>query len=387
MGHALYGGTVPIESRFRDQFQTEPTVTASAPGRVNLIGEHLDYNGGCALPMPLTCRTTVAVALRDDGLLVMDSVQSPGAVEVPVAELESAPDGYARYVAGVVWALAARGVRVPGVSVLADGQVPLGSGLSSSAALEVAVGYAVQAVALAEGQGPELTPEEMVAACVSAENDFVGAPTGSMDQTVAIFAQPGHALLVDFAAGTHRDVPWEPPGDLVVIDTRAEHALVGGEYGERRRACEKAAAHLGVRHLASAAAGSLDSLEDPVVRRRAQHVVTEAGRVRECVTALEERDWSTVGALMTASHLSLRDDFEVSCPELDVAVDAALAAGAWGARMTGGGFGGSALALAPPEGVEPLCRAVAEAYAERGFRPPRFLDGTAGAPARVIRRA
>ena len=356
-----------VVQSFTGAFGREPTAVASAPGRVNLIGEHLDYNGGRSLPIGLPVRTYVAVAARTDGRLVLTSEQSPDRVEVAVDAADV--DGWAAYVVGVVQAL---GLTGGGYDVLVDGRVPLGAGLSSSAALECAVGLAV-----AEAAGATPTREELVKASVKAENDYVGAPTGVLDQTAVVFARAGHALVVDPAGGTHRLVPWEPEGELVVVDTRAEHSHAGGEYADRRRTCDAAAAELGVTRLANAGTDALERLLDPVVRRRVQHVVTEEARVGEALDAIERRDWPGFGRLMTASHVSLRDDYEVSCRELDVAVEAALAAGAWGARMTGGGFGGSAIALAPAGLGDAVRDAVAAAFADAGLAEPGFLDGTA----------
>jgi galactokinase len=366
-----------VVPEFRARFGADPYVVGSAPGRVNLIGEHLDYNGGRSLPIALEVRTFAAAAPRADGLLVVESLQTEGRVEVPVDALDDRVQGWAAYVAGVVWAL---GLGDTGYSILVDGQVPTGAGLSSSAALECAV-----AMGLRELAGSSASLAELVAACVRAENEYVGANTGSMDQTVALFAEPGHALLIDFATGANRPVPWHPPGELLVIDTRATHALVDGEYADRRKRCEEAAAELGVVHLAQADPEQVGLLTDLVTRRRAHHVVTEYARVVEAEQALRIGDWEELGRLMTASHASLRDDYEVSVPELDVAVEAALEAGALGARMTGGGFGGSAIALVPP-GLDAAVRdAVLGAYAAHGWEPPRFLSGTAGGAASLER--
>jgi len=357
---------VDLVEKFRERNGTDPVVVGSAPGRVNLIGEHLDYNGGSSLPIALTYRTDVAAAPREDGLLVMESLQSEEPAEIAVADLDTPQKGWSAYVAGVLWALD-HGRN--GWTLLVDGRVPNGAGLSSSAALECAVAMAVTAL----DESPP-SREEVVAACVRAENEYVGAPTGSMDQTVAMLAQPGHALLIDFAGGGSKLVPWDPPGELVVIDTRASHALVGGEYAERRASCELAAAELGLPRLAAAEEADLERLLDPVVQRRARHVVTESARVAEAVAALEAGDWEGFGRLMTASHQSLRDDYEVSVVELDLAVEAALEAGAWGARMTGGGFGGSAIALLGPGTAQRVKEAVTTAFADAGFKAPEFLD-------------
>ena len=366
-----------VLSEFRDRFGTEPAVVGSAPGRVNIIGEHLDYNGGRSLPIALESRTFVAAAPREDGRLVAGSLQTEGRVDVAVDALEDRVEGWGAYVAGVLWATGLGGA---GCSILVDSEVPIGAGLSSSAALECAVAMAVRELA-----GSTVSRADLVAACVRAENEYVGARTGSLDQTVAMFAEPGHALLIDFASGASRPVPWRPPGELLVIDTRATHTLVGSEYADRRDRCDAAAVELGVDHLAEADLEQVGLLTDLVTRRRAHHVVTEQARVTRTEAAVGAGDWSEVGRLMTASHLSLRDDYEVSVAELDLVVEAALEAGALGARMTGGGFGGSAIALVPPGREAAVRDAVLGAYAVEGWQPPRFLDGAAGGPAAAHR--
>ena len=366
-----YGGGMRVATEFRQRHGVDPEAVASAPGRVNLIGEHLDYNGGPVLPVALDRRTYVAAAGRDDGTLVVESLQQDGAVTVSLADLDSdRVEGWAAYVAGVVWALSDHlDGGLTGLTVLVDGQVPLGAGLSSSAALECAVALAACAVA-----GRSVLPEDVVAACVRAENEYAGAATGSMDQTVAMFAQADRALLVDFGDDSRRQVPWTPAGELLVIDTKVHHELNDGGYESRRRACEAAAAELGVPLLAAASSEDLDRLQDPEQKMRARHVVTETARVHDAVAALEAGEWESFGRLLVGSHESLRDDFEVSCRELDVAVEAAVGAGAVGARMTGGGFGGSAIALVPPDGAERVKEAVTSAFADAGFHPPEFLD-------------
>jgi galactokinase len=366
-----------VVQEFRTRFGERPHVVGSAPGRVNLIGEHLDYNGGRSMPIASPLRAYAAVAPRDDGGIVVESVQYDDRVEVPVDAIDGGVEGWAAYVVGVVWATRLAG---NGLSILVDSELPTGAGLSSSAALECAV-----AMALRELAGGSVSRAGIVAACVRAENEYVGARTGSMDQTVAMYAEAGNALLIDFAIGAVRPVPWHPPGELLVIDTGARHAHVDGEYADRRERCEAAAAQLGVDHLVDALPDQLDLLTDVETRRRAHHVVTEQARVVQAERAVHAEDWSELGRLMTASHASLRDDYEVSSPELDVAVEAALEAGAQGARMTGGGFGGSAIALVPPGSEGAVRDAVLSAFEAQGWTPPRFHDGTAGGPAAVER--
>ena len=366
---------MPVVEEFVRRHGAAPVAVASAPGRVNLIGEHLDYHGGLALPIPLRHRTTVAVGRRPDDRFSVASLQQDGLVTAPVGGPPLT--GWAAYVVGVLETLRDDGIAVPGMDVLVDGRVPLGSGLSSSAALEVAV-----ALAALDLTGETLTREQVVEVCVRTENDYVGAPTGWMDQMAVALSVPGHALLVDFADLSHRPVPWDPPGELLVVDTGVRHSHAGGEYAERRRECEQAARRLGVARLVDATADQVESLPEPL-RARARHVVQEQGRVRDAVAALEASDWECFGALMLASHVSLRDDYEVSCPELDVVVGAAIHAGATGARMTGGGFGGCAIVLCAPDRRQTAQHAVERALGELGMAAPSFLDGTAGEPARL----
>lgn len=298
------------------------SVTASAPGRVNLIGEHLDYNGGRCLPIAIDLRTTATLTRAARG-----AVRSEHA-------------GGEAYVHGV---LAALGVDEP-LDVAITSDVPVGAGLSSSAALTCSV-----AVAVDELLGLGRSREELLAAAISAENDHVGVPTGGMDQTVALHGSTGNALLLDFFTGTRTPTPWAPEAAglrLLVVDTGVRHRLAQSAYADRRATCEAAAGRLGLDHLARATPADLARL-DGEEQALARHVVTEQQRVADLVLAAAAGDWAEVGRLMTASHASLRDDYRVSCAELDQVVDAALAAGALGARMTGGGFGGCAIVLAP----------------------------------------
>ncbi|MEN3360283.1 MAG: galactokinase [Mycobacteriales bacterium] len=361
-----------------------PTATWTAPGRLNLIGEHTDYNDGFVLPIALPYRTTATVTPRGDGLLRVRSAQRPDeAVEVPVADLRPGRlDGWPAYVAGVVWALREAGHPVGGgADVAVDGQVPEGAGLSSSAALECSV-----AAALAEVLGLALPSMTLARLAQRAENEFVGVPTGAMDQLAAMLCTAGAALFVDIRGDGDGPLAEQVPLDLaaaglaiLVIDTRSPHRLVDGEYADRRRACEAAAAALGVPALRDVELADLDAalarLTDEVQRRRARHVVTENGRVLRAVSLLRAGQMADLGPLLTASHASLRDDFEVTVPQLDTAVEAALSAGALGARMTGGGFGGCVLALLPAGDAagSALRAAVDAAYASAGFTPPAYF--------------
>lgn len=374
-----------LRDAFVAAYGAQPDVVTAAPGRVNLIGEHVDYNGGRCLPMAIPQSTYAALRLRTDTAVTIASRQQTDPWTGDVTTLgpgEAA--GWVAYAAGVVWAMRERGLEVPGFDLLVDGNVPLGAGLSSSAALECSVSLAVNA-ALGQTENRRALIED----CIRAERDVAGAPTGGMDQTVSMLGQEGHALLLDCATGETTDVPWRPEDQgltLLVIDTRAAHALVDGGYADRRAACEQAATTLGVGLLAEVidTEAALAALTDRVVRRRARHVFTELERVQAVVEALRADDFAALGQHFNASHASLRDDFEVSCAELDVAVEACLSAGALGARMTGGGFGGSAIALLPEDRATEAEAACNEAFAQRGWEAPAFLRVAASAGARAV---
>jgi galactokinase len=359
-----------------------PVLVASAPGRVNLIGEHTDYNGGLCLPLALPQRTTVTLVPRTDGALHLSSAQEDGDWK---GRPEDRPDGWAAYVVGVVLALRDDGYDVPGFEASIDSEVPLGAGLSSSAALECSV-----AVALAGLLGLDLSDRavrrRLASACIRAENDYVGAPTGGMDQTVAMLAEPGHALLLDFADGsaTPVELPLADSGlVLLVIDTRVNHVLTDGSYGNRRTESAEAARALGVESLRDADPARIEALDDEVLRRRARHVSTENLRVLAAVGAIGDRNWEALADVLDASHVSMRDDFEISCRELDLAVETARAAGALGARMTGGGFGGSAVALVKRSEVDGVQEAANRAFADADLTLPAYLLATPGDAARV----
>ncbi|KGN42375.1 galactokinase [Knoellia aerolata] len=379
--------------RLQDAFMTltghAPDGVWSAPGRVNLIGEHTDYNGGLALPIALPHRTRCAASPREDDLLRIHSLQDDSSVEVRIDDVaEGHPAGWTAYVAGVVWALRKDGNAVRGLDVVVDGQVPLGAGLSSSAALECAVAAAASDLfglgLLDSSDGRRV----LAAACQRAENDIAGAPTGGMDQAAAMHCTERHALRLDCLDGTTEQVPFDLTSHdvvLLVTDTRASHALADGQYGARRESCEQAAEILGVETLREVVGRPLDEtlalLPDEVLRRRTRHVVTEIARVDEVVSSLREGDLAAVGRTFVASHESLRDDYEVSCTELDLVVDTAMAHGALGSRMTGGGFGGSAISLVPAADVDRVTAAIEDAFAAAHLTPPSSFPVTASAPA------
>ncbi|MCO1656709.1 galactokinase [Pseudonocardia humida] len=362
---------------FASEFGREPAGRWAAPGRVNLIGEHVDYADGLCLPFAIAQRTVVAAADRDDAVLRLRSLAERGTVEIDLDDVGTgSPAGWGGYAAGVLWALRAAGHPVRGLDLLVTDTVPLGAGLSSSAALECATALAADDLF---GLGLGGTPEgrrQLAAACVRAENEIVGAATGGMDQAAALLATAGHALLLDTHDGSTRQVPFDPQDaglQVLVIDTKVRHHLADGRYGNRRTAVEKAAETLGLPSLRDATLDQLAAL-DPGLARRGRHIVTEIGRVREAVALLDAGLVTEIGPLLDASHTSLAEDYEVSCAELDLACATARAAGALGARMVGGGFGGSAIALVPVARAEAVERAVRAAFEADGYREPDFID-------------
>ena len=371
-------------SSFQELVGRVPDGVWSAPGRVNLMGEHTDYNEGLVLPVAIDQECTATVARREDGVLRCWSAQlGPGAT-ASVAELSGQRvGGWSAYVLGVAWALREAGVPVPGADIVVDSAVPGGAGLSSSAALECSVG-----LALCDLAGVDVDRTVLALAGQRAETDVVGAPVGVMDQMASVYGRHGAAVFLDCRSMQVRSVPLplEQLGlCLVVVDTRVTHAHATGGYGDRRRACEQAAHELGVAALRDVTVAQLAAADLGDERlRRARHVVTENDRVLAAVTALEAGDVEALGPLMAASHASLRDDFEVSVVELDTAVEAAVGAGALGARMTGGGFGGSAVAVVATDRVEHVADAVRTAAQEGGLRTPVVYVVTASDGARRV---
>ena len=379
-----------------------PTGAWSAPGRVTLVGEHTDYNDGLVLPFALPQRTTVAAAPRADGLLTCVTLTADGASREsgPLTVADLAPGtvlGWAAYPAGVAWALAAHGLPVPGADLVVASDVPAGAGLASSAALECAVSYALLALAGLQPDGPGAPSRTELAALAQwAENEFVGVPTGVLDQTAAMCCVAGHALLLDVASGEQQQLPFDTAAaglTILVVDTRVRHVVAESGYAERRVGCRRAAELLGVRTLRElsptglgpdeadleAALGRLPTPQRPLVR----HVVTENDRVLTVAAALQAGEPERIGPTLTSSHTSLREDYQVSCPELDLAVEAALGAGALGARMTGAGFGGSVIALLRAGTMPAVEEAVVAAFARHGFaEPSRFVAQPSAGAAR-----
>ncbi len=372
--------TVEVREQFDAVYGIGATSTARAPGRVNLIGEHTDHNGGLCLPFALPHATYAAVRLRSDDVVRIRSTDVELGWSGTVGELRDAP-GWTAYVAGTLWAL---GIE-PGIDVLVTSDVPIGAGLSSSAALTCAV-----AVAAVTAFGDSLTDElrrRVLTATIRAENDVVGVPTGGLDQATALFAPDAGALLLDFSTDppSREPVPLHLAGhELLVVDTQVRHALADGGYAQRRQECADAAARLGLATLSLASAAEVARLAavEPVLAARVRHVLTENDRVRSAVAALGIGDAAALGQLLDDSHRSLRADFAVSCPELDAAVEAAVSAGALGARMVGGGFGGSVLALVRAEGSSAVREAVVDRFLSEGWTEPTFIyAGTGSAQA------
>ncbi|MER5639061.1 galactokinase [Kitasatospora sp. NPDC002227] len=365
--------TAGIEREFHRMFGAAPEGVWAAPGRVNLIGEHTDYNDGFALPIALPHTTRVAARRRSDGLLRLHSGQAdppPG----PLAVAELAPgtvSGWARYPAGVLWALRAAGHPVGGADLYVTSDVPPGAGLSSSAALECATALALRDLHRLPLSGPELA---LIAQ--RAEHLFAGVPCGAMDQLASACCTVGHALLLDTRSLGLRHIPvdLEPAGlSLLVVDTRVKHDLGDGAYAELRQGCERAAGLLGVaalRDLTTADLGVATSRLPAELLPLVRHVVTENARVTEAVALLDAGRIRELGPVLTAGHASLREDYRVSCPETDLAVDTALAAGALGARMTGGGFGGSVLVLLETADLPHVTQAVTDAFRTAGLSAP-----------------
>ena len=374
-----------MEEKFLETFGEEPDLVAAAPGRVNFIGEHIDYSEGFVLPFAIKDRTLVAARKRDDSIVRVASAQRRNKIiTVDINEVKPGLKGeWERYALGVLWSMGVKS----GVDLLIDGHVPLGAGLSSSAALECSVATAMNHLF---DMGFSL--EELARLTQKAENQYVGVPCGIMDQSVSLMATNGFALLLDCRDLSTRNIPFDVAShglELLIIDTQAHHALTDGGYAERRASCESVAAKLGVKSMRELTIEQLDSSRDKLSESeyiRARHAVTEMKRVLDCVEALASEDFTQVGQLLNQSHNSLRDDYTVSCPELDTAVEASLAAGALGARMVGGGFGGSAIALIQASKTSQTISAVEKAFADKKFKAPRFFTSLPSQGAELLSR-
>ena len=374
-----------IEEKFLETFGEEPDLVAAAPGRVNLIGEHIDYSDGFVLPFAIKDRTLVAARKRNDSTVRIASAQRRNKiVTVDINQVKPGLKGeWERYALGVLWSM---GV-TEGVDLMIDGHVPLGAGLSSSAALECSVATAMNHLF---DLGFNL--EELARLTQKAENQYVGVPCGIMDQSVSLMATQGSALLLDCRDLSTKNISFDVAShglELLIIDTQAHHALTDGGYAERRASCESVVAKLGITSLRELTMKQLEgsrALINETEFVRARHAVTEMKRVLDCVEALNASDFEKVGQLINQSHISLRDDYTVSCPELDTAVDAALSAEALGSRMVGGGFGGSAIALIQASKTTETINAIEKAFSSKGFKAPRFFTSLPSQGAELISR-
>lgn len=373
----------PLASKFQALFGVEPEIVASAPGRVNLIGEHVDFLDGFVLPFAISDVTTVAIARNSTGVIRSASLQKEGVINtVDVAKLApKSGEAWTRYPIGVLWSLEIN----CGLDILIDGQVPMGAGLSSSAALECAM-----ATAINELFDLKLSLSQMARAAQRAENVYVGMPCGIMDQSVSLMATQGNALLLDTRDLSTEQIPFDiaPLGlELLVIDTQVHHALVDGGYAERRASCEKAVADLGITSLRDISVAEFVSRKSELDNKtyiRAFHGVTEMQRVLGAVVLLKAGDFVGFGEIVTAAHISLRDNYTVSCPELNLAADTANKFGALGARMIGGGFGGSAIALIKAKDSELIKSEIKSAFMASNFKNPRFFSALPSSGASVI---
>jgi galactokinase len=374
-----------IEKKFLETFGAEPDLVAAAPGRVNLIGEHIDYSDGFVLPFAIKDRTLVAARKRNDSTVRIASAQRRNKiVTVDISQMKPGFKGeWERYALGVLWAM---GIK-EGVDLLIDGNVPLGAGLSSSAALECSVATAINHLF---DLGFNL--EELARLTQKAENQYVGVPCGIMDQSVSLMATQGSALLLDCRDLSTRNIPFDVASnglELLIIDTQAHHALTDGGYAERRASCESVVVKLGIKSLRELSMEQLENSRGLLTETefvRARHAITEMKRVLECVEALSNSDFEKVGQLINQSHASLRDDYTVSCPELDMAVEASLSAGALGSRMVGGGFGGSAIALIQASKTTETIKVIEKAFSSKGFKAPRFFTSLPSQGAELLSR-
>jgi galactokinase len=363
--------TAHITAEFQKTYGRAPRWIAAAPGRVNVIGEHTDYNDGFVLPMAIEFYTIMAADQRPDGkdIITFRSTSQTDAATVDLSQpVKPAAPKWGNYPRGVVAGFLARGIKPAGLDVLLHSTVPLGSGLSSSAALEVATATLLEAVT-----GKSIDPVEKALLAQKAEHDFAGVPCGIMDQFISALGREGHLLLLDCRTRKTELVPMSDPSvALLIINTNVKHELSGGEYAERRAQCEEAAAKLGVKSLRDVTAEQLEKNKgklSELVYRRARHVIGEIERTTHAAEGVRNSNWPAVGQLMYASHYALKDDYEVSCAELDVVVAIAEAIGAkggvYGCRMTGGGFGGCCVALVNAGAVDSITKTIAAEYKKR----------------------
>ena len=377
-----------ISPYFEEYFGQKPTVVAASPGRVNLIGEHTDYNNGFVLPMALNNINVVAVAPSPTGNHRWIGSLGDTMIEIDPADVTTVGDPFwSNYVRGVICMLERRGVKVPAVDMLIDSNVPRGGGLSSSAAFEVSACTALAALC-----GVDITPTERALIGQATEHEFVNVPCGIMDQFISANGKEGHALMLDCKDLSYKHIPMTDPNvSVLVIDSAVKHSLADGGYAARRKNCEDACEILGVPSLREATLEMLEEKKEALgdlCYRRARHVIGENLRVEAFATALQKGDWDAAGVAMRSSHDSLKNDFEVSCAEVDTLVSLAdtipSAASVYGARMTGGGFGGCIVALVKSEDVEKVAEEMLEAYRAALGIETTYLVTRPGEGARVL---
>jgi galactokinase len=386
--HEVSNGASGLVEAFRAQTGRQPAGVWAAPGRVNVIGEHTDYNDGYVMPFALAQRVLIAAAPRNDhGTWTVTSLNNRSTKIFRDADLQPGMTGWQAYVAGVVWALKEAGHRIDGADLVLTSDVPKGAGLSSSAALECAV-----LIAVADLNELEIPGLERAKLARRAENAFVGAPTGLMDQAASTLCTAGHALFFDCRTDAAEQVLFDTRSsglEILVLDTKTPHALVDSEYAARRTSCEEAARLLGVAALRDVTDldAALAQLSDPVMRRRVRHVVTENARVLEAVAILRAGRIVDLAPLLDASHESMRDDFEITVPQVDLAVDVARASGALGARMTGGGFGGCIIALVEAGDSNRIGDEITVKFGAAGYGPPTHFTAVPSAGAERLEQA
>jgi galactokinase len=385
--HSRRGETSNVRQRFAEIFGGEPSAVVRAPGRVNLIGEHTDYNDGYVLPMAIDRSVLVAAVPRDDRQVVIHALDFGESVAFSLDDIEhDQVNTWSNYQRGVTYFLEERGIELPGLNAVMVGDIPIGSGLSSSAAVEVSTAYTWQVLA-----GFELSRVELALLCQRAENEFVGMSCGIMDQFVSALGQRDHALLIDCRSLDYQPVPLPTGAAIIVADTMKRRGLVDSEYNTRRQECEEGVRILQrylpeVQALRDVSVAQFVEYEGQLpqnVLKRCRHIIYENERVLRSVTALRAGNLAAFGQLMNESHVSLRDDYEVSCPELDIMAEAAWKVnGVYGSRMTGAGFGGCTVSLVAEEAIEDFETQVTAAYEQAtGIAPQIYVcraeDGVA----------
>ncbi len=376
---------------FQSRYGSEPQWIAAAPGRVNIIGEHIDYNDGFVLPMAIDRYCVIAAG--DDTASSTARIYSESADDEVTIALHgtvghAAAGHWSNYVAGVIAGCTACGMRPAGFRAVIESDVPVGGGLSSSAAIEVATATLMEAVT-----GQSLEPVAKALLCQKAEHDYAGVPCGIMDQFASVMGRPDHLMLLDCRSQEIEPIPFLNPSiTVLIINTNVKHELSGGEYAERRAQCESAARKLGVASLRDATLEQLESARpklEVAEYRRARHAISEIERTQQAAKAMETGEWSQIGSLMYASHTSLRDDYEVSCDELDLLVDLASKIGAGGgvigSRMTGGGFGGCTVSLVETGKVEQVTKQLSDSYRAASGIEPSILTSRPARGAHIIR--